>query len=75
MNEHDDAYDDAMLMVNMQANTRSVTAVFSHFGYVLVLFGPFLLGGARLGWGASAPDDLACCLCRCTSLLSQRLKF
>jgi len=26
MNEHDDAYVDAMLMVNMQANTRSVTA-------------------------------------------------
>ena len=24
MNEHDDAYVDAMLMVNMQANTRSV---------------------------------------------------
>ena len=26
MNEHDDAYVDAMLMVNMQANTKSVTA-------------------------------------------------
>ena len=25
MNEHDDAYVGAMLMVNMQANTRSVT--------------------------------------------------
>jgi len=25
MNEHDDAYVDAMFMVNMQANTRSVT--------------------------------------------------
>jgi len=25
MNDHDDAYVDAMLMVNMQANTRSVT--------------------------------------------------
>ena len=25
MNKHDDAYVDAMLMVNMQANTRSVT--------------------------------------------------
>jgi len=25
MNEHDDAYVDAMLMVNMQANTRGVT--------------------------------------------------
>jgi len=25
MSDHDDAYDDAMLMVNMQANTRSVT--------------------------------------------------
>ena len=25
MNEHDDTYVDAMLMVNMQANTRSVT--------------------------------------------------
>ena len=25
MSEHDDAYVDAMLMVNMQANTRSVT--------------------------------------------------
>jgi len=25
MNEHDNAYVDAMLMVNMQANTRSVT--------------------------------------------------
>ena len=25
MNEHDDAYVDAMLMINMQANTRSVT--------------------------------------------------
>ena len=25
MNEHDDAYVDAMLMVNMQTNTRSVT--------------------------------------------------
>jgi len=27
MNEHDDAYVDAMLMVNMQANTRSVTII------------------------------------------------
>ena len=27
MNEHDDAYVNAMLMVNMQANTRSVTLV------------------------------------------------
>ena len=27
MNEHDDACVDAMLMVNMQANTRSVTAL------------------------------------------------
>jgi len=27
MNEHDDAYVDAMLMVIMQANTRSVTAL------------------------------------------------
>ena len=27
MNEHDNAYVDAMLMVNMQANTRSVTAL------------------------------------------------
>ena len=27
MNEHDDAYVDAMLMVNMQANTRSVTVI------------------------------------------------
>jgi len=26
MDEHDDAYVDAMLMVDMQANTRSVTA-------------------------------------------------
>jgi len=26
MNEHDGAYVDAMLMVNMQANTRSVTS-------------------------------------------------
>ena len=26
MKEHDDAYVDAMLMVNMQANTRSVTS-------------------------------------------------
>jgi len=25
MSEHDDAYADAMLVVNMQANTRSVT--------------------------------------------------
>jgi len=25
MSDHDDAYVDAMLMVNMQANTRSVT--------------------------------------------------
>jgi len=25
MNDHNDAYVDAMLMVNMQANTRSVT--------------------------------------------------
>jgi len=25
MSDHDNAYDDAMLMVNMQANTRSVT--------------------------------------------------
>ena len=25
MNEHDDAYVDAMLMIDMQANTRSVT--------------------------------------------------
>jgi len=27
MNEHDDAYVDAMLMVNMQANTMSVTNI------------------------------------------------
>jgi len=27
MSDHDDTYDDAMLMVNMQANTRSVTPV------------------------------------------------
>jgi len=27
MNEHDDAYVDSMLMVNVQANTRSVTAL------------------------------------------------
>jgi len=27
MSDHDDAYVDAMLMVNMQANTRSVTAI------------------------------------------------
>ena len=27
MNEHDDAYVGAMLMVNMQPNTRSVTAL------------------------------------------------
>ena len=27
MSVHDDAYADAMLMVNMQANTRSVTAL------------------------------------------------
>ena len=27
MNEHDDAYVDAMLMVNMQANTRSVLGI------------------------------------------------
>jgi len=27
MNEHDDAYVDAMLMVNMLANTRSVTVL------------------------------------------------
>ena len=27
MNEHDDAYVDAMLMVNMQANTKSVTCM------------------------------------------------
>jgi len=27
MKEHDDAYVGAMLMVNMQANTRSVTGV------------------------------------------------
>ena len=27
MNEHDDAYVDAMLMVNMQTNTRSVTII------------------------------------------------
>ena len=26
MSDHDDAYVDAMLMVNMQANTRSVTS-------------------------------------------------
>jgi len=26
MNEHDNAYVDVILMVNMQANTRSVTA-------------------------------------------------
>jgi len=31
MNEHDDAYVDAMLMVIMQANTSSVTIVSSHF--------------------------------------------
>jgi len=30
MNEHDDAYVDAMLMVNMQANTRSVTPASPH---------------------------------------------
>ena len=27
MSDHDDAYVDEMLMVNMQANTRSVTAL------------------------------------------------
>ena len=27
MGDHDDAYVDAMLIVNMQANTRSVTAL------------------------------------------------
>jgi hypothetical protein len=27
MNEHDDAYVDAMFRINMQANTRSVTAL------------------------------------------------
>ena len=27
MNEHDDAYVEAMLMVNMQANTRTVTSM------------------------------------------------
>ena len=27
VSDHDDAYDDAMLMVNMQANTRSVAAL------------------------------------------------
>jgi len=27
MSDHDDAYVDAMLMVNMQANTRSVTYI------------------------------------------------
>ena len=31
-------------------------AIFCRFGWVLVLFGPFLLGGAWQGWGASAPD-------------------
>jgi len=30
MNEHDDACVDAMLMVNMQANTRSVTPLISN---------------------------------------------
>lgn len=30
--------------------------VFYRFGWDLVLFGLFLLGGAWLGWGASAPD-------------------
>ena len=29
MSDHDDAYVDAMLMVNMQANTRSVTQFIS----------------------------------------------
>ena len=28
MSDHDDAYVDAMLMVNMQANTRSITRVY-----------------------------------------------
>ena len=32
MKEHDDAYVGAMLMVNMQANTRSVTVTTSHAG-------------------------------------------
>ena len=32
MNEHDDACVDAMLMVNMQANTRSVAESMSHHG-------------------------------------------
>ena len=27
MSDHDDAYVDAMIMVNMQANTRSVTTL------------------------------------------------
>ena len=30
--------------------------VFCRFGWVLVLFWPFLFGGAWLGWGASTPD-------------------
>jgi len=32
MSDHDDAYVDAMLMVNMEANTRSVTALVSRAG-------------------------------------------
>jgi len=37
MSDHDDAYIDAMLMVNMQANTRSVTRAF--YLYVIMTYG------------------------------------
>ena len=38
MNEHDDAYVNAMLMVNMQANTRSVTINVPKFSAVTMPF-------------------------------------
>jgi len=36
MSDHDDAYVDAMLMVNMQANTRSVTPLATNHALFLV---------------------------------------
>jgi len=42
MNEHDDAYVDAMLMVDMQANTRSVTYSYVHPSHSEVFIGSCL---------------------------------
>jgi len=49
MNEHDNAYVDAMHMVNMQANTRSVTqTLFLHCELILSMFQTFSSNGPKI---------------------------